>query len=421
MADVTVDAATHTSGESIDMLWGPYWTSPSVGYIISVDPFAEVEVRKTEDSGASWAVQDSVNAPADSSVSRVAAWKDTETPGDSGTLLHIAWGDTFLDAVGYIIFDTSDDTYGTRREVDLFTAFGNIRSDIDISITKSKSGRVYICARSDFELDTENTDHSMRSSSDNFATNNESETSPYTSDEEQLKLYPGADADEDDICAVVFDGVNKDFEFWKFDASAGTWGVTTILNVLLTRLEVANFKTLFDAVIRHSDEHILFAAWNDLDQASADLRTWDITQATPTITQKGIIESNSDDMALVAMMINQQNDDVYVAYVGSDDGSQTWLSAVQCHYVLSTDDLGTWSNETTYGVQNDDLRMISAGRSVGDAGGRFMPSWFNDDLNTITVNDGNDIEIAAVSVGGVGALMAMMQMNQFDGGQTSFV
>ncbi len=88
--------------------------------------------------------------------------------------------------------------------------------------------------------------------------------------------------------------------------------------------------------------------------------------------------------------------DIILVYVGKDDGSETWEATVKCYFKKSADGMGSWGAEQTYGVESDDLRCVSLGRTVGDAGGRVMPVWFNDDLVDITVNDGNDVEIAAV-------------------------
>ena len=38
-----------------------------------------------------------------------------------------------------------------------------------------------------------------------------------------------------------------------------------------------------------------------------------------------------------------------------------------------------------------------------------MPCWFNDDLNDVMVNDGNDVEIAAVGAGGIVVLRRRME------------
>ncbi len=404
MADVTINAGVDGLTENRDALHGPYWTSPSVGYVVFQVASNAIEIEKTADSGAAWTIQDATGNPASINNRSMAVWWDQETPGNSGTLIHIAWVETTSNEVHYIAFDTSDNTYGTDRTIDALTISGT-SSDSDVGITVSKSGRVYVCARGDFEQDTENTDHSMRSSSDGFATNNESELSPYSSAEEVVKLFPGADADENDISAVVYVSVGLSLEFWKFDASANTWGATTIDNdssYTVTSTEARLYKIIADAAVQLSDEHIIVAWWSDLDTSTGDLRCADIDQATPTVTAKTNIDTNTDDSAQVALLINQQNNDWYAAYLGSDAGDETWGVTVVCYFKKSDDGGSTWSAEQTYGVQLDDLRAVSLGRTVGDAGGRVMPVWFNDDLEDILVNDGNDIEIAAASVGGVG-------------------
>ena len=328
----------------------------------------------------------------------MAVWWDKETKDEAGALIHIAFARATTNVIRYVSFNTADDTYGTIQTVDNLTVSGS-SGDSDVGICVAKSGRIYVCASGDLDAHTENTDHSMLSSDDSGASW-DARTSPYSSDEELMRLLPGSAADTDDICAVVFDTINADLEFWKYDASAGTWGKSAIdTGILVTATEGRSLKGFFDAVSRHSDEHILVAYWNDFDQTTGDFRSVDITQATPTITQKTNIDNNTDDSFMAGLLINQQNDDVYVAYLGSDAGDEVQNDTVNCYFKLSTDDMGTWGTEQTYGAENDDLRMVSGGHTVANDGGRFMPAWSNVDLSDITVNDGNDVEIAAA--GGV--------------------
>ncbi len=398
MADVTINGGTALSLDQRTGLWGPYWTSPSVGYVIFQVSDNSIVVLKTTDSGANWTEQDTANNPTDNTTRTMAVYFDQETKGDSGTILHIAWVFSSANTVRYVQFDTSDDTFGTIRTVDALTVSATA-VDSDVSVVKSVSGRVYVCASGDMDAHTENTDHSMRSSSDGFATNNESELSPYSTDEELVTLMPGAAADEDDICAVVVDTINADLEFWKFDASANTWGVTAIDTGLSQNQAIMRGAKRFAvAVSRHSDEHILVVYWNDRDTATADFKSVDITQATPTITGKTDLHSSLDSY-FISMLINQQNNDVYVAYCGSDAGDEAIFSLVQVYFKKSDDGMASWGTEQTYSDADDDLRMTHMGRTVGSAGGRVMPSFYNDDLDTVLINDGNDVEIAAEAAG----------------------
>lgn len=423
MADITIAATLSDLTNERDSINGPYWMSPSIGFVVIVDISSELSVYGTVDSGASWALKDNANNPVTTSARSMAVWSDQETPGNSGTLLNIAWVQSVDNEVHYATFDMSDSTWGTDRTIDALTISAT-SGDTDVGITVSVSGRVYICARGDHEQDVENTNHSMRSSSDGFASNNESELSPYSSDEEVVKLLPGADADEDDICAVVYDVINADLEFWKFDASGNSWGVTAIdAGVLLDGTEARTYKGGFDAAIRHSDEHILVVYWNDVNAATADFKSVDITQATPTITAKANIDTDTANSMLAAIQINQQNDDVRVAYAGSDAGDETWTVTVVIYYKLSSDGMGSWGTEQAYGIQNDDLRAISAGHSVAYAGGRWMPAWYNDDTQDLLVHDGNDVEIAAAPFATLTgtALPSATEMEIADGGETVII
>ncbi len=392
MADVTIHPTAVSLTNERDALHGPYWINPTTGYVITLDNNGHIQTRKTADSGATWALQDAAGEPPDIGNRSMSAWYDKETPENTGTLIHIAYVNTNND-VRYIQFDTSADTYGTERTVDSLT-ISSSSTDQDCSVTVSKSGRVYVAARGDFEQDTENTDHSMRSSSDGFASDNVSEASPYSADEEVVKLFPGADADEDDISAVVFDAINQDLEFWKFDASVNSWSDTAIDTAISTTgTEGRLYKGLFDAVIRQSDENILVAYFNDFNSTTGDFKCVDITQATPTITDKTDLHTDIRQSGFPSILINQQNDDVYVAYAGSDADDETLTSTVRVYFKKSDDGMATWGTEQTYGILNDDIRTTSLGRTIGGEGGRIMPAFHNEDLSDALINDGNDVLI----------------------------
>jgi len=58
--------------------------------------------------------------------------------------------------------------------------------------------------------------------------------------------------------------------------------------------------------------------------------------------------------------------------------------------------MATWGTEQAYSEGTvDDYRLLNSGRMVGANGGRYQPSFFNDDLNDIFVNLVNDIEFVA--------------------------
>ena len=184
MADVDVLATANVLTNERYAIAGPFWTSPSVGYIVLQDVDSNIDVFKTSDSGATWAAQDTANNPASFGTRSMGVYWDKQTKDESGALIHIAWVEPTSSEVHYISFNTADDTYGTNRTVDALTISGT-SGDSDVSICIAKSGRIYICARGDFEQDTENTDHSMLSS-DNSGATWDARTAPYSADEEQM-------------------------------------------------------------------------------------------------------------------------------------------------------------------------------------------------------------------------------------------
>ena len=109
------------------------------------------------------------------------------------------------------------------------------------------------------------------------------------------------------------------------------------------------------------------------------------------------------------MFINQQNNDVYCAYLKGG----TWLSAVDVVFHISTNGMTGWGTEQAYSEDTAaDLRIVCAGRTVGDNGGRYQPAWFDTTLNDIFINENNDVEIAAVAGITVGEQMAARMMGE---------
>ena len=178
-----------------------------------------------------------------------------------------------------------------------------------------------------------------------------------------------------------------------WDDSAGTWTETSISGSMTADSVHVNM----DGSVRHSDNHILMAVHSNDDNAGDDLLTWDLTVdsiASPTVTAKTNVFTNQSESAQVSVHINQQNNDVRIAHLKGG----TWQSTVDVVFHISTDGMGTWGSEQAYSeAAADDLRLCPAGRTVGDAGGRYQPAFYDDDGSDIFVNEVNDIEIAAVA------------------------
>ncbi len=178
-----------------------------------------------------------------------------------------------------------------------------------------------------------------------------------------------------------------------YDDSGDSWTETSIAGSMVDDASHINM----DGAVRHSDSHVLLAAHSNDDSTTDDLRTWDLTVdsiASPTVTAKANVVTDQAESGQAAVFINQQADDVYVAYL---KGGQ-WNVTVDVVYHISTDDMDSWGAEQAYSEQAaDDVRRVQAGRVVGDDGGRYQPAFYDDDDTDIFVNEVNDIEIAGGS------------------------
>src|SRR6185503_13157443 len=104
----------------------------------------------------------------------------------------------------------------------------------------------------------------------------------------------------------------------------------------------------FSAAVRHSDGHLILAAVNLTDNAASTHQVFNIT-STSTFATLTAITVNIDDHYFPQVFINQNNDDLYVAYVGKRDGSESHITTTKVYYTKSTDAGSTWSaGDTEY-------------------------------------------------------------------------
>ncbi|KKL58986.1 hypothetical protein LCGC14_2219850 [marine sediment metagenome] len=391
MADVAVETAAQGDSEIWNLRCGPVWIDGDTGYIVFADSANDIRYRKTTDGGANWAASVLIDA---GTVRGLDVWFDKWTPGDSGTKIHIWWLETLSDDVHYRSLDTSGDTLGTDITVFDGTTFSNTatRAQMTISGTKAVGGNLYV----QFWGASGAGERGFYRSVDNGA-NWTSRTDGADGDlvDEVLCLPDDDSADNQDIVVVYWDRSADEISLKKYDNSGNSWSETSISGSMAD----GSMTLQMSAVVRHSDGHIIVAAWSAFDAATADLKVWDITLATPTITAKTDVMTDVNECACVALFIDQNTDDLYVSYLGQDDGGQTFPTDVQAHYQKSSDGGGTWGGETTYQANAvDDERYISAGHSTpGSAAGRYEPVFFNDDLSDLFVNVTNSIELGAAA------------------------
>ena len=388
MADVQIDAAAHTSLYAIAARGGTFWTSPTVGYVIFVDTDNDLVYRKTADGGATWAAK---NVLVTGTILSYDCWADWQTPGDAGTVIHIACIDADSDEVLYVSLDTSDDSevIDTIEACQGTGAFNTIvgRNYQNVSITKARGGNIGVSFHYRDTNAVETHFYGFYTSPD--ATTWTSKTNPRENELDYCLLFPGNEADNQDVWAIYWDDDADTISLKTFDNSGNSWSEQTISAAMVRYSAYLQM----DGAIRLSDGHLIFAGWNDYDVATADLKVWDINGAA-SITAKTDVLTDSAESFLVSVFVNQANDDIYAAYAkGTAVGSE-----VAVFYKKSVDGGANWGGQTAMQADaEDDEKWISSGALRVASGGKFQPVWFNDDLLNLFTNTANGISIPAVT------------------------
>jgi len=378
VADITVDASVSSLLYKQAVRLGPVWVSTSTAYVIYRDDSADLVYQKTADGGASWASPVSVHT---GSLAALSIWYDRWTPGHAGTVIHMAYGDTVTDLVHYRSLDTSDDSLGT--EITVFTGVSLLDGDWTnrvVDVVRAVGGNLYI----GFWADSNGGELGFyRSTDDGAAWTSRAQLADGNATDGIL-LMPGNETDEDDIWCIYWDRSADEISLKVYDNSGDSWAETSIATSMADDADYYDMS----AAPRHSDGHVILAAWSEHNSATADLRVWDI-DGSGSITAKTNVLTDTNLGGQVAVFIDQQSDDIYVAYVTA------WGASASIKYKKSTDGGVTWGTEQSYSESTSSFNALWAGISVGDDGGRFQPVYFSDTLDDLFVNLVNEVYIAA--------------------------
>ena len=395
MADTLVEGSVIGALDNIG-LFGPYWSDISTGVIVFVDGPAGISFARTVDKGATW-VTTQIEA---GSLEQFACWWDKATPGDSGNLVHVAWLDSVASDASYVTINVATGVLGTIQTIDSTLTVDSSSSLNRIAITKAVGGNLIAALSTQTEIEA------YRSVDAGVNWTDRADFFEVATQEDWLQLYPADTGDNQDVFGVFWDRSANELSVKMYDDSANTVTETSIA----TSMDADTKHQNFGGAVRNSDKHLLLAAHSNDDTTTDDLLTWDITVdsiASPTVTVKANIFTNQDESAQVGIIINQQNDDVYIAHLKG----VVWEATVDVVFHKSVNGMTSWGAETPYSeAAADDIRMVHGGVTVGDDGGRIQFSFYNDDLTDIFVNEVNDIEI--VSVVGLSIPVAMHSYRQ---------
>ncbi len=373
-ADKLVETLVSFSTDVVGM-WGPYWIDVNTSIIVFPDDGKDISFARTTDGGVNWVTTQIVAGTTES----ITSWFDRETPGDNGNLVHIAWLDGSADISFYVTVDVNDATVGTIRTINdsLNVGAGGMR----IALTKTISGNLLVGFETATNLE------SYRSVNDGVDWVGIADVYETPAQEDWVLLFPANTGDDNDASAIFWDRSANVVSLKMYDDSENDWTETSIASSMIDDLIHMNM----DGSVRLSDNHILLAAHSNDDSSTDDLRTWDLTVDnidTPTVTAKTNIFTDQEESAQVGMIINQQNDDVYVAHLKGG----IWTTSTDVVFHKSEDGMGNWGSEQAYSETTRDHVIVHGGRTVNSTG-RIQWSFYDDGGVDIYVNLVNDIEI----------------------------
>jgi hypothetical protein len=382
MADIAVDSSSvNTIARQMRVL---AFATASIGYAVSMESDLTFGYFKTPNGGQSWGA----HVPIDAAQQTVASdiWFDKWTPGDSGTKIHTCWMDAAANSVYYRALDTNGDSLGTRTTIFAGASWASGRGNF-CSITKSRSGYLY-CA---YDIDA-GAEKGLARSTDGGATWNSLSTTFMEATIDQCLLFPASNTgDDNDIWALYHDASADELTLKMWDSSAAGEVESAAIMTLVENTSDAVGQYGFSGSVRHSDGHLIVAGISARDTATSDHRVFDIN-GTGSITELAAITTDIDDHYYPSVCIDQLTNDIYVAYNGKRDGSQTLVGSTDIFYVKSTDDGSTWSaGDTAYSENASTVYQVWTPLM----GSRFYAAWRESPSGTaLMANYTNSVALA---------------------------
>lgn len=353
-------------------------TTGGVYYLVYIDPNSDVVFRKSS-NGVTWGEPVTVFTGTAISLS---IWYDRWSNISAG-LIHCAYIETGGHDVLYRSIDTeSSDALGTQTTI---FAGASATSGGALSITRARGGNIGCI----FNIDT-GTEDGFRRSTDAGATWDATSADPTEGAADQWILLPGWAADSQDLMLFFWDTSADEISRKLYDDSANSWAETSIA-ASMVELAPSTARSNFSASVDIANSRNLLAAWTQADLANADLRFWTVTESAIT-EQTNVVLNSSDDQGLCAIGIDTTADDYYVFYLGLSDGSQTFKSAIQAYYKVSTDNGSTWGSETRLSPSGSTLNVL----------GMWCAPRFDDD-GMVCLQNGNNFLLTAAAAPGGGA------------------
>ena len=315
------------------------FVSDATGYIFYRDSNGQCVYSKSTDSGDSWGSSVVVDSQTD--CIRIVVWYDQWTPGDTGSHIHIVTMDTGDDALFYNRLDTASDTLllggspvnatVSSGQVSVFSVAINT-----MAITKGTDGDLYLVSNDD---------------SDSYVVSCASSCGVGTN---WLEIGPNPldDRNDHNLLAPLAGGnillINRDTsanvirsKIWNGTAWSNMWDL-----IDPSAAESSEYDGGFSSTVDFATGFVYLAYAtdnNDLNDNDDDIRTAVYDGSDWTSMFDVLTNEPGRGLVDVAIAIDQNNSNLYVAYTLQDTGGDSTTGNI--YYKRSTDGMTSWGSE----------------------------------------------------------------------------
>ena len=370
MSELFTVAATTSTGTPGSKTGFHVWIDSITVYHISHaresgSALVDLRIYKSVDGGMSWDAGVRVPGGTGPIARQVAAvWFDQWTPGDTGNLIHIAFLELNTSVQvnpRYVNFDVTTGLFTSVVNVDATASTFTNLADQGISITKARSGDLYVLG---WRTATATENFTFRSTTggaswSSIASGVDNDSSDF------VRLVPATtnEADED-ILAIYWDRTAGNLRLKHYDQSGNSWGTTNIAASVSDR---AGEYVPFSVTVRPTDGDVFVAYWceDEVTSSSDDVCVVQITDATTVIAQARRNYLSTAAKRAVAIECDAVSGDL-ILY------QQDVHTTVGVLKSRSTDD-GAAFTDVNRILDVGDVEMFSQCPVITATGGRFQP------------------------------------------------
>ena len=366
-ADVTIESllldATNEHGTGSSVVF----VNDTIGYAFFINDTGRVSYKKTLDSGASWGNPVPLTSQTDTFT--VSVWYDRWTPGDSGRVIHISYGDTGSDTYWYDYLNTTDDTQRSS-EVSISGDVGRIRPEAQMpSVVKSRAGNLFVSGGGDNVGNTRNVWKST-----NNGTSWASSSATFNNDgNDEYQLLPLIDS-AGHIIAIYLDASANTLFSRIYNETNDTWMGAGTIATSFSEGGALTSTNSWGATLNNNTGYIFLVGNNNPETAGGDLVSFEYDK-TSWVLRGDVYTNIGTDGRGVKVSIDQTTGDLYSTYVRGNGGS---FASANVYYKLSTNNMTSWSDEVQLSSVSDNL--VHPRPDLMNTQ-RLYAAWYNNDLN----------------------------------------